>query len=194
MADAIMASVKTQLGEYMEMFTANVETMHNTVEHVTAAVKDITSKMHDFKDGFANKIDEITDGFQETAGQLVQATHELTEKTIGTNNKVMDILAAPSLTYAVAVHQHTHPDCTALIAKGHTADRQILIQKDCDATDNALESLTEKDLVTKANTMLDLMGWEGLNKPQNTKFLGVKKLCGGSILYQMNSADVAMWL
>jgi hypothetical protein len=94
----------------------------------------------------------------------------------------------------VAVHQHTHPDCTALIAKGHTADRQILIQKDCDATDNAFESLTEKDLVTKANTMLDLMGWEGLNKPRNTKFLGVKKLCGGSILYQMNSADVAMWL
>ena len=77
----------------------------------------------------------------------------------------MGMTAVSPLTYAVAVHQHTHLDCAAIITKGHTADRQILIQKDHNTTDNVLESLAEKDLVMKANMVLKLMEWEGLNKP-----------------------------
>ena len=65
-ADVITESVKSQLDEYMETFAANVETMHNVVEHVTAAAKEITGKMDNFKDGF-----------QETMDQLAQAMHEL---------------------------------------------------------------------------------------------------------------------
>jgi len=81
-----------------------------------------------------------------------------------------------------------------IITKGHTAAKQILIQKDHNTTDNALKSLTEKDLVTKANTALDLMGWEELDKLQHTTFIGAKKLRSGSILYQLNSKDAATWL
>ena len=55
-------------------------------------------------------MDEITDRFQETADQLAQATHKLMEKTMETNNKVMDMLAVAPLTYTAVVHQHTHPD------------------------------------------------------------------------------------
>jgi hypothetical protein len=41
---------------------------------------------------------------------------------------------------------------------------------------------------------LDLMGWDGLDKPQYTSFIGVKKLRNGSVLYQMNSEESAAWL
>jgi hypothetical protein len=51
-ADAIIVSVKAQLDECMETFTVNVATMHNAVEHVMAAAKEITGKMDDFNDGF----------------------------------------------------------------------------------------------------------------------------------------------
>jgi len=49
-------------------------------------------------------------------------------------------------------------------------------QKDKDATDNVLDSLTEKDLVVKANTAMDLMGILGMDKPWHTLFIGAKKL------------------
>lgn len=51
---------------------------------------------------------------------------------------------------------------TQTVAKGNTADRQILIQKDQNTTDNELDNLTEKDLVMKVNTVLR---WEGSDKP-----------------------------
>ena len=57
-----------------------------------------------------------------------------------------------------------------------------MIQKDPDATDNTLESLTKKDPVAKANTALDLMGMVVANKPLGTTFIKAKKLRNGNIL------------
>ena len=71
------------------------------------------------------------------------------------------------------------------------ADKQILIQKDKNATDNVLDSLSEKDLITKANTALNLMGMAGSDRPWHTAFIGAKKLCNGSVLYQMNTKEAA---
>ena len=149
--DSMAERVKSLLSNHMESFGVNIDNIRETVGHVTNATKAITTKM-----------DEITDGFHEITDHLVQATQKLMEKTTEANSRVSSIAAATPITYAAVVHQQTHPDCAALIAKGNTTDRQILIQKDCDATDNALENLTEKDLVMKANTALELMGWEGL--------------------------------
>ena len=158
--DSMAEHVKSLLSNHMESFGVNIDNIRETVGHVTNATKAITTKMDEITDGFH----EITDGFHETTDHLVQATQKLTEKTTEANSRVSSIAAATPITYAAAVHQQTHPDCAALIAKGNTTDRQILIQKDCDATDNALVNLTEKDLVIKANTALKLMGWEGLDK------------------------------
>ena len=121
-------------------------------------------------------MEDFNDGFQESAEQLAQATHELTEKTAETTNKVTIADSQAPATYVTIAQQQAHPDHAEIIAKGNNADRQILIQKDRNATDNALDNLTEKDLVTKANTALDLMGWEGMDKPWHTTFIGVKKL------------------
>jgi len=165
LADEVTTMIKTQIQEQMESFASNVEIMRDVVEHVTEAAKMITSKMEDFNDGF-----------QESAEQLAQATHELTEKTAETTNKVTIADSQAPATYTMIAQQQAHPDHAEIIAKGNNADKQILIQKDRNATDNALDNLTKKDLVTKANTALDLMGWEGMDKPWHTTFIGVKKL------------------
>ena len=143
MADDITTMVKEQLQEHMENFNMNVETMRDAVEHVTEAAKKITGKM-----------DELNDDFQDTAEQIAQVTQELTEKTA---EKITEQENQPS-TYAAAVQYQPHPIHEEVITRGQTADKQILIQKDQNTTENALDSLTEKDLVAKANTALDLMG------------------------------------
>ena len=64
----VVTAVKTQLQEHLDSFTSNIEVMRDTVEHITDAAKD-----------FTGKINNINDGFQESAEQLAQTTQELTE-------------------------------------------------------------------------------------------------------------------
>ena len=182
-ADNIAMRVNAQLTNHMEAFGVSVDDMRDVVEHVTRVAKSVTGKM-----------DELNDGFQETVDQLAQTMQKLTEKATATTNTTMSIPTETPVTYAVVTQQQIHPDCTMIIAKGQNTAKQILIQKDQNATDNTLESLIEKNLVTKANTALNLMGYEGLNRPYQTMFIGVKKLRNGSVTYQLNSEEAAVWL
>ena len=183
-ADRIAEAIKSQLGEQMEGFNSDMEAMRDAVEHVTDAAKTITRKMDEFKDEF-----------QETTEQLTQATQELTEKTTETTiaAPVLAQVQAP-ITYAAVAQQSAHAE---VIARGAVADKQILVQRNKNGTgsaDNALPDLTEKELVTKANTALDPMGWEGLDKPRHTAFIAARKLRNGDILYQVNETMAAEWL
>lgn len=187
MANMITATVKSQLQECMTVFTAEVETMRDAVEHVTVAVIDIKGKMEDF-----NK------GFQETADQLAQATHKLMEKTAENANTITEKSLTQNHqqpTYATITQQQDPPAHTvSVITRGEITNKQILIQKDPNTTNNTLESLSEKDLVAKANMTLDLMGIEAADKPPGTTFVGAKKLRNGNVLYQLNSKDAADWM
>jgi len=154
------------------------------VEHVMAAAIEITDKMDDFKDGF-----------QETAEQLTQAMQDFTEKT--TEN--LTTTTTPhhlhqGATYASVAQQQIPMAHASAITRGDITNKQVLIQKDKEATDNALEPLSEKDLVVKANTTLDLMGMEANNKPPRMTFVGAKKLRNGSVLYQLSTREAVNWL
>ena len=152
--------------------------MRDTVEHVTTAAKDITNKMGEFHDGF-----------QESAEQLAQVTQDYVEKTTDkltehTNqaNKKHGTEYYPS-SYANVTKQFVPPAHEAIIAKGEQSAKQIFIQKDPKSTDDALNSLTEKELVAKANTTLELMDTNSLEMPPGTTFVGAKKLRNGNVIY-----------
>jgi methyl-accepting chemotaxis protein len=143
-ANKIAEMVKNQLQEHMENFTSGIENMRDAIEHVTIATRSMTGK-----------IDKVKDGLQETMEQLTQATQELTEKTTDAANKALMEPTAPidtpqQMTYAAVTQQEPHTDHAEVITRGHTMDKQILIQKDKNVTDNTLDNLTEKDLVAKA--------------------------------------------
>lgn len=185
-ADSIAEMVKIQIREQMESFNSDVETMRDAGEHITDTAKMITKKMDDFNNGF-----------QEMADQLTQATQELTEKaTKPTNTENRTTNQGPT-TYAAATQQYDRNEHTEVILRGETVDKQILVQKKRDTevnNDNPPTDLTEKELVTKANTALDLMGWEGLDKPQHTTFVAARKLRNGDIMYQVNTSEAAEWM
>ena len=60
--------------------------------------------------------------------------------------------------YAMAIQNHVPTAHTTVVSKGETSNKQILIQKEPSATDNTLDSLTERDLITKANTAIASWG------------------------------------
>jgi hypothetical protein len=184
-ADEITTIVKIQLQEHMEIFATNIETMRDAAEHVTGAAREITGKM-----------EEINDEFQEKTNQLEQAMQEITEWNTNRTNApttTPDRTYQP-MTYANAIQQHVPPAHESVVARGKLTVKQIMIQKDPNITNNVLESLTEKDLVAKANTTLDLMGVEAADKLRGTMFVGAKKLKNGNVLYQLNSMDAGHWI
>ena len=117
--------------------------------------------------------------------ELLQTTQELVEKSevkmamtqITTEPQVYlttyaattaPTLAQAPITYAAVAQQYEKNAHAEVIVRGTAADKQILVQRNRNGTSNAddtLLDLTEKELVTKANMALDLMGWEGLDKP-----------------------------
>jgi vacuolar-type H+-ATPase subunit H len=160
--------------------------MRDAVKHITEAAKEITERMEEFKEEFQGLTEEI-----------LQATQDLAEKIADNTTERQD---APTQrmqqpTYAKITQQQTIPAAhITVITRGETSNKQILIQKDPNATDNVLDSLTKKDLVAKANTTLDLMGIEAEDHPTNTTFIRAKKLQNGSVLYQLNTKEAATWL
>ena len=60
--------------------------------------------------------------------------------------------------------------------------------------DTPTMDLTEKDLVAKANTALDLMEIEDGNRPTQVTLLAARRIQNSNILYQLNSTQAAEWL
>ena len=181
--DAITDSVKAHLDKYMETFAANIEMMRDAMEYVTMATKEITGKMNNFKDGF-----------QEMGEQLIQAMQDFTKKATENLTMTTPCHTYQATTYALAAQQQIPMAHTSAVMRGDITNKQILIQKDKNTTDNTLDPLSEKDLVVKANTTLDLLGIEAADKPPGITFIGAKKLQNGSILYQLSTRDTVNWL
>ena len=164
-ADEITSAVKEQLTEQIEQYNAQVETMRDAVEHVTKAADKTTA-----------------------AQELMDRTPE----TENTGNPQRP--ANPPNTYASITQQHIPTAHLTVITRGEANDKQMLLQKDPTITDGSLDRLTEKELVVKANTTIDLMGMEAEDRPDDTKFVGAKRMRNSNILYQLNKREAANWL
>jgi len=137
---------------------------------------------------------KFKDEFQETSEKLAQTSQDLTDKTQEAIMQDHTTWEPCPTSYAAITQQHVPITHLTVITRGETNNKQILIQKDVNANSNNLDSLTEKDLVVKANMALDLMGIEAANQPNNTKFIGAKKLQNSNVLYQLDTVEAAKWM
>ena len=81
----------------------------------------------------------------------------------------------------------------ATMAKGTLQRRQILLDG-IEGVKTAANSLTERELVEKANLVLEGMGIMASDKPMGMKFVTAKKLRNGGVVLEMDSEAAANWL
>jgi hypothetical protein len=138
-----------------------------------------------------NTVEEKCEEIQRITEQLVEASENLNTKT-RTGSETTET-APKTVTYADAIRNQPPPPQHAItIAKGISMQRQILIDKAPDATTNGLSSLTEKELVLKANLAIGFMEDDAM--PEDTAFVGATKLKNGGALLQLNTNKAADWL
>ena len=82
----------------------------------------------------------------------------------------------PAPTYANTTCQGIPPAHAATIAQANMLEKQIVIDKDPNLDTNSLENLTEKEVVSKANIALSLMGICAEDVPEGITFVGAQKL------------------
>jgi hypothetical protein len=95
---------------------------------------------------------------------------------------------------ALAVHI-ARPDHQRAIDKAAIIDKQILVRKAASTEEDPLRSLTEAELVAKAEVTLDLMAEAAKDRPSDMKMLGVRRLRGGDIIViHVEPVQAGRWL
>jgi len=94
-------------------------------------------------------------------------------------------------TYARVASRLIPPKHAEAITRGDMLERCFLVGgKD----DKALSDLSEKELVSKANTTLSIMESAALGSPEGIAFVGADILRSGTVAYHLNTLDAARWL
>jgi hypothetical protein len=96
-----------------------------------------------------------------------------------------------SQTYARAASRMIPPKHAEAITRGDMLERRFLVGgKD----DRSLADLSEKELVSKANTTLAIMESAALGSPEGIRFVGVDVLRSGTVAYHLNNIEAARWI
>jgi len=94
-------------------------------------------------------------------------------------------------TYARAASRPIPPKHAEAVMRGDMLERRFLVGgKD----DKSLSDLSEKELVSKANTTLDIMESATLGSPEGIEFVGADVLRSGTVAYHLNTLEAAKWL
>ena len=73
--------------------------------------------------------------------------------------------------------------------------RQVLIERNDRPEPDTISNLMEQKLMKKVNMMIELMGLEAADRPeQGEMFIGVQKLCRGGVLYLLTLEKATEWL
>ena len=85
-----------------------------------------------------------------------------------------------------------HSKVMSHLAKANARNCQILIDKDPHAEQNNLDTLTERELVAKANEAIEQLG--ATLDIKDYTFMGVKKLANGGVVFDMNTPNSVKWV
>jgi hypothetical protein len=98
-------------------------------------------------------------------------------------------------TYAAVTQVQVPPRHAEVLARSQGREKQVLIDSTSATSQDGLRELTERELVVKANTTVELMGELAVGKPEGGElFVGAQKLQRGGIIYVMRTVAAAEWL
>jgi hypothetical protein len=98
-------------------------------------------------------------------------------------------------TYVAVTQVQVPPRHAEVMARSQGHEKQVLIDRTTETNDDSFQKLTERELVVKANTTVELMGDLAADRPEGGElFIGAQKLQRGGIIYVMKSVAAANWL
>ena len=200
---AIQADLIDTRDEQQHRFDELIGTQEKLNREVEGTVGRLATEVHKLVEGQQRLAQEL-EGVRRLQTDLTSAADRFTAATTAsTRNPAPDTppssmprtdFARP--TYAATV-THALPTSHSLnVARQDAQCRKILVdlRKQDDSDDMPLAQLNEQELVKKAALALDIMRESGHTPPAGLRFLTVKCLRHGGLLYELNSKEGATWL
>lgn len=212
LADAIAAKltpivqIQAGLQDHREDQQTRLDEMIDAQEKLNKAVEGtvgrMTTEVHGLIEGQKQLAKEI-EGVRRLQTELTTTTG-LLQTTAAKADEALRQSPAASLppsngsrpTYAATV-THILPTSHSLAVNRQEAQFRkvhIDIDRDASAAGESAVHLTEPELVRKAMLALELMRDAGHPHPEGMRFLTVKRLRHGGLLYELNSKESASWL
>jgi hypothetical protein len=141
-------------------------------------------------DAFRKDVDQMSVRLQETATATAAATQG---NHGGVDQQNESQRTGTSYADVTRDRGRIPAEHAASIAKGDMRERQIVIQTDLQASMQSLASLSERELVEKANVAWDMMDEGPEEKPGGVVFVGAAKTRIGSVIYTMISDAAAKY-
>jgi hypothetical protein len=180
---ARMTEYTDRIGDLAENLEGCVNGFNNVGEYIGEQSKDAAERMHETIDALQGDIDQIGKFAAETPAKtsLQQPTSTTTR--------------IDPFSYAQITQRHLPATHASTLARSNERQRQILIESAPGMPEEqGLTSLTEAELVVKANTAFDLMDIEKEQAPAVFRFVAAKKLTRGGVLLNLNSVEAASWI
>ena len=197
--DTIIETMTTVLDSYNKQIekhtNANREILCAMEEQTELTAAEVHEELVTFRDWFGedckrharNMGDIVSENIQGNVQQL-HNSKQPTEHNDGT-----PAITTPLLYAAAVATQLTKPMHMEAISRGDARDRQIVITL-VSVDVQPLKSLTEKEIIEKANLAITNMNIGVLTPPEGTKFIGARKLNSGDTILSTNSQEAGKWI
>lgn len=198
----IQAAIHEHRNDQQHQLDEMVDTQEKLNKAVEGTVGRLTTEVHGLIEGQRQLTKEL-EGVRRMHTELTTTT-ELLQTATAKAEEVLRNTPATSQpatggarpTYAATV-THILPTSHSIAVNRQEAQfHKVLIDihRDVDATGESAVQLTEQELVQKAMLALELMRNSGHAHPDNMRFLTVKHLQHGGLLYELNSKEATAWL
>ncbi|EIN04137.1 hypothetical protein PUNSTDRAFT_138865 [Punctularia strigosozonata HHB-11173 SS5] len=197
----------------MEEMGAKLKAMEEQIAALgeqTNKVQRITEKLgaieEDTLEMVGERVNEVRDAAQSAFEILQHAIERGSAQTTGKTGNIEDydygvtddynlpatrtaVTPAPK-TYANTTKQTPQAPYQQIVEQNAKKNRRIII----DAKGPDVQSLTEEQLVAKANLAVDMISGEEEGRPQEVRFTSVKRLRNGGMEFELNMTQAASWI
>jgi hypothetical protein len=183
LTDGIKAIVILLEGKLTDMIVE--ETTRKIMQAITPTVEKLMQEI--------DRMNTVTEELQAKVSTLEEARND--DPPQNPTNGEPNPTAPRRMTYATVTQVHVPPQHAAVMARSQGHERQVLIKGNQGHKANGLRELNERQLIEKANLVVELMGEAVVDKPQEGNiFLGTQKLPRGGVLYLMTTPEAANWM
>ena len=162
---------------------------------LTGILEQQAEQIKEMKETVESKVKELEDKLMK---QIDAQKHDILEKIDSNRSQVANNAQGqtqdPTSYAQIIAMQLSQPQHDAWINKGKTTEQQLVIRKPRGGNRNPIEGLNEEELMKKAEIAMDTMGIAASDSPENTKFIGTRKLAGGDILLELSNSAAGKWI
>lgn len=193
-----VAAIHTAVSNHMQ----DLEAIRQEMTKASQEIKEGREGLEGTTNALENACGELAEVFQRSTAGIKDQIDAFTEisNPITTRSEAPKIAdpspkATPDIySYADATRQHLPSTHATNISRNNKKRRQFTIHPTTNTDDMGLAELSELEIIAKLKLALDNTAVRKESMPHNLRFVSVRRMKKGGVIFDVNSDEAAVWL